>query len=340
MDSVPSEKTAKKPFLSLTNLHKSFDKKVALDDFSLDIYKHEIIGIIGHSGSGKSTLLQLIYSKDDLDSGEIRLENKRIKGRSEILVPGDDRIKYVRQNYDLFPDHTVYENIEHQIRFYEDDYIKDRIAKLLTAFNIEDIRNIKAKQISGGEQQRVAICCALADSPKLLMLDEPLAHLDQINARIIKDYLWKFVKSEKITTLFVTHNPLDALAYSTRLVIVNKGKVTESGTVEELYNHPKELYTAELLGDCFKINVGLIPEKHLSPRRGSYYFRPEMITITPNGTHTVGVISVTFYGDRQLIIARLEKNKIAFFANNDQTIKKNDSLSITIDFNKSIFIQK
>ena len=113
----------------------------------------------------------------------------------------------------------------------------------MISFNIEDVQNIKAKQISGGEQQRVAICFALADSPKLLMLDEPLAHLDQINARIIKDYLWRFVKSEKITTIFVTHNPLDALAYSTRLAIVNQGKVTETGSVKDLYNQPKNLYT-------------------------------------------------------------------------------------------------
>lgn len=339
MDSVQST-TDKKPFLSIKNLSKSFDEKIALDNFSLDVYKHEIIGIIGHSGSGKSTLLQLIFGLNDADSGEIKLESDRLRGRSEVLVPGDDRIKYVRQNYDLFPDHTIYENIEHQIRHLENEVVESRVNKLLTAFNITEIKHIKAKNVSGGEQQRVAICCALANSPKLLMLDEPLAHLDQINAKLIKDYLWKFVKSEKITTLFVTHNPQDALAYSSRLVIVNQGKVTESDTPFNLYSKPKTLYSAELLGNCFHISSQLIPKKHLLPKRGSYYLRPEMISINENSSLQTEVLSSTYYGDRQLITAKINRNKIEFFSYKNTKHKKGESLNITINYENVIFIPR
>ena len=176
---------SKRTFLTVENLSKSYDNNQALSNFNLTVYKNDVLGIIGHSGSGKSTLLKLIYGLEDVDEGIIKLQNDRVKGRSEVLVPGDDRVKYVKQQYDLFPDHTVYENLEHPIRFHKKEYIEERINKLLKAFSIEHVRDIKAKQISGGEQQRVAICCALAEAPELLLLDEPLAHLDQINACLL-----------------------------------------------------------------------------------------------------------------------------------------------------------
>ena len=172
------------------------------------------------------------------------------------------------------------------------------------------------------------------------MLDEPLAHLDQINAKIIKDYLWRFIKSEKITTLFVTHNPLDALAYSSRLAIVNDGKITETGNPRKLYEQPNELYTAELLGTCFKINKNLIPEKHLRNKRGSYYLRPEMIHINDAGSLKTEVINCTYYGDRQLIQSKIQNTKIEFYADPNEKISKGDTLNITINFEYALFIQR
>ena len=325
------------PYLSIKGVSKSYDEKLALNNISLDIYKHEIIGLIGHSGSGKSTLLQLIYGMQDRDSGEITLEGDRLMNRSEVLVPGDERIKYVRQNFDLFPDQTVYDNIEFQVRQYGREYAHARTLKLATAFGIEHVLKLKTKSISGGEQQRVAICCALADSPQLLLLDEPMAHLDQINARIIKTYLWKFVKSEKITTLFVTHSPEDALAFSTRIGVIQNGQLTEEGTPKELYNTPNSKYTAELLGPCKHIPSTFIPDEFLLPKRGKYFIRPEDISITQNNGLKVIITDVLFLGYRYLISCKTGNLKLQFYTSPEKTPTIGESIKITINFEKLIF---
>lgn len=333
----------KKPYLSIKNVSKSYDGKHALKNLSLDIYKHEIIGLIGHSGSGKSTLLQLIYGMQDKDSGIITLDGDKLFNRSEVLVPGDERIKYVRQNFDLFPDQTVYDNIEFQIRQYGREYVKERTAKLANAFGIEHVLDKKTKSISGGEQQRVAICCALADSPKLLLLDEPMAHLDQINARIIKSYLWKFVKSEKITTLFVTHSPEDALAYSTKIGIIGNGELIETGTPETVYNTPENRYTAELLGQCKHVPISIIPEEFLKPQRGKYFLRPEDISIsetTEKSTLNASVFDTLYMGYRQLLTVKVKNKKLLLYTSSLKKFNNHESINITINFSKLIFVTK
>lgn len=329
-----------KPYLSIQGITKSFDDKIALDHISLDIYKHEIIGLIGHSGSGKSTLLRQIYGLDDLDSGRIELEGERVRGRSEVLVAGDDRVKYVRQNYDLYPDHTVFENIEHQIRFLPKEDIAIKIDKIAQAFKIQDILHLKAKTISGGEQQRVAICCALVDTPQLLLLDEPLAHLDQINSRLIKQYLWKFVKTEKITTIFVTHSPEDALAYSTRIGIMKEGKLIEEGSPKELYNSPQHIYTGELLGPCNQLKPSLIPQPYKTTKRGHYYIRPEHITKDPQGTIEAQVKDHIYLGHHTQLIVQSPFGKLNLFGNQSEIIEKGQSINITINFKHLIFIPR
>lgn len=330
-----------KPYLSIKNVSKSYDGKHALKNLSLDIDKHEIVGLIGHSGSGKSTLLQLIYGMQDKDNGVITLEGDKLLNRSDVLVPGDERIKYVRQNFDLFPDQTVFDNIDYQIRQYGRAYVKERSTKLAKAFGIEHVMDKKTKSISGGEQQRVAICCALADSPQLLLLDEPMAHLDQINARIIKSYLWKFVKSEKITTLFVTHSPEDALAYSTRIGIIGNGELLESGTPEEVYNSPKSHYTAELLGQCKHLPSSYIPKQYLKDQKGKYYLRPENISLAKADTKDTikaSVVETLFLGYRQLVTVKLNNSKLQLFAPSLKKIAPKESINISIDFSKLIFI--
>lgn len=329
-----------KPYLSIQGITKSFDNKIALDHISLDVYKHEIIGLIGHSGSGKSTLLRQIYGLDDLDSGRIELQGERVKGRSEVLVAGDDRVKYVRQNYDLYPDHTVFENIEHQIRFLRKEDIQIKIDKISKAFNIQDILHLKAKTISGGEQQRVAICCALVDTPQLLLLDEPLAHLDQINSRLIKEYLWRFVKKEKITTIFVTHSPEDALAYSTRIGIIGNGKLIEEGTPQKLYTAPAHLYTGELLGSCNRIKPTLIPEPYKTPKQGSYYIRPEHISIDPKGELKALVKESIYLGHVTQLTVQSPIGKLNVYSSQGDLIEKGQSINITINFEHLIFIPK
>jgi iron(III) transport system ATP-binding protein len=322
---------SKTSYLSIKGLTKKYNDHLILDQLDLHVNQFEKLSIIGQSGTGKSTLLKLIYGLLDKDAGVIRLEEVRVKDRSEVLVPGDDRVKYVRQNYELFPDHTVYENIEHQIRYHKKEYIDKRIKKLLKAFDIEDIAKIKTKLTSGGEQQRVAICCALAESPKLLLLDEPLAHLDPINAQLIKEYLWRFIAKEKITTIAVTHSSQDALAYSTKIAVLDKGKILEQGTPQELYYNPKKKTTAELLGLMTKIPKGVTS----TTSKKSIYLRPEHIHLTTNGVKTVCTSSI-FLGQHYLIGFVLEKSR-GFLCHN-QAIEEGQEIELSFDLDKAMHL--
>lgn len=297
-----------KPYLSIKNLSKKYNEEFVLNELSLDVFKYEKIGVIGLSGSGKSTLLRLIFGLLDKDGGEITLENDRVKDRSEVLVPGDDRVKYVRQNYELFPDHTVFENIEHQIRFHTKEYIEKRVKRLLKSFDIEKIRDVKTKLCSGGEQQRVAICCALAESPKLLLLDEPMAHLDPINANLIKNYLWDFIDKEQITTIFVTHSSEDALAFSSRIAVIHKGQIAETASPSDLYFRAKKKVSAQLLGVLGKLKV------EMDEKLRRVYIRPENVFIDKEGEEYT-VSSARYFGDKYLVKATLDKNVLYFYHN-------------------------
>jgi iron(III) transport system ATP-binding protein len=308
------EKMAEKPYLNIEGLTKFYNGVAVLENLNLSVKKYEKIGIIGQSGSGKSTLLRLIYGLLDKDAGQITLENDRVKDRSEVLVPGDDRVKYVRQNYELFPDHSVYENIEHPIRFHKKEYIEKRIQKLLKAFDIEHIKDVKTKLASGGEQQRVAICCALAESPKLLLLDEPMAHLDPVNARIIKNYLWKFIDKERITTIFVTHSAEDALAYASRIAVMHNSKIIETGEAQHLYQNPKRKITAQLLGIANKIDKSLL-DTELQNTTKTAYLRPENLVLTDSNTNfEVEINSSFYYGKEYLIEAKWQKQTLFFYS--------------------------
>ncbi len=318
-------------YLQIENLTKIYNNIPVLDNLNLRLNRFEKLGIIGLSGSGKSTLLKLIFGLLNKDGGQVYLENDKVKDRSEVLVPGDDRVKYVRQNYELFPDHTVFENIEHHIRFHTKEYINKRIYKLLKAFDIEGVANVKSKLISGGEQQRVAICCSLAQSPKLLLLDEPMAHLDPINARQIKTYLWNFINKEKITTIFVTHSSEDALAYASKIAVIHKGKIVELGSPMDLYNTPKKKVTAQLLGLVGKVS-GLFLEG-LKDTKKYYFVRPEHVILVEKGI-PFDVSEVKYLGVNYILTLKKEKNILYVYSN--IFIEAGEKVSVFVDATKLI----
>lgn len=323
------------PYLKVKGLSKIYNEIAVLDKLDLEVFKHEKLGVIGLSGSGKSTLLRLIFGLLDKDGGEITLENDRVKDRSEVLVPGDDRVKYVRQNYELFPDHTVFENIEHHIRYRPKAYIEKRIKKLLKAFDIEGIKNKKTKLASGGEQQRVAICCALAESPELLLLDEPMAHLDPINARQIKSFLWKFIDKEKITTIFVTHSSEEALAYASRIAVIHNGRIIESACPTDLYYSPKKKVSAQLIGELSKIPKEFVPEEISLQIKKQVYLRPENIKLSEKGIPSRVDFSM-FLGNQYLIASKLGNELIYFY--NSEPLPEEAEITLYLEYNKAILL--
>ena len=236
--------------LQLESISKSYDSKPVLNAINLEIEQGEWVGIIGESGSGKSTLLNIVGRFTDADEGVVFLDKKKLPPVKSQLLKGHEGIKLVHQEYELFPNQTVRENIAYALRFYEPQYREQKVAGLLQLTRLEEVQNRKAKLLSGGEKQRTALAQALAEVPELLLLDEPFAHLDQKNKQTLANAIEDLKRSHHLTCLFVTHDATEALAWADRIVILREGVVIQEGTPEEVYQNPANAYVAELTGQA------------------------------------------------------------------------------------------
>ena len=162
--------------LKVSELNKFFDNQAVVNGISFSLEEGRILSILGESGSGKTTLLHLIAGLYEPDSGVLLLDNKRITPPSEKLIAGHPDIKLVRQDYGLFPNISIRANIAYELRYYEESYKQQRVDKLLSVSGLIHVQHHLPRQVSGGEQQRAVIVKAIAEEPKLLLLDEPFSH--------------------------------------------------------------------------------------------------------------------------------------------------------------------
>lgn len=257
--------------VQLQGISKAFDGTKVLDDISLRIEPGEWVGVIGESGSGKSTLLNIVGRFVDADQGEVFLNEKKLPSVKSQLLKGYDSIKLVHQEYALFPNQSVRENIAYALRFYEPDYRIQKVAELLRLTRLEAVADRMAKLLSGGEKQRTALAQALAEVPELLLLDEPFAHLDQKNKQTLADAIENLKHTDQLTCLFVTHDAAEAIAWADRLVILREGKIIQEGTPEAVYENPVNRYAAELTGQ-----VNIIPGAQADEW---YQIRPNFVRV-------------------------------------------------------------
>lgn len=256
-------------YLKINSIHKVFGKeKPVLINFSLDIDRGQVISLIGESGSGKSTLLRIIAGLENKNSGGVFLEGEQILGPKEKLVPGYDEIQLVFQEYHLFPNSTVEENIGRPLIGYDQKYKKKRIDELLKLLNLYPFRNKLPRQLSGGQQQKVAIGRALSLEPQVLLLDEPFSSLDTIQRRELIFELKEIFLRLQVTVIFVTHDLDDALQMTDYLAIMHKGKLIQQGAPDYIFENPKNIYAANLFS-----HLNSIPEKSKA------YIRPSDVLI-------------------------------------------------------------
>jgi iron(III) transport system ATP-binding protein len=237
------------PLLKINNLFKSFEGVKAVNDISINLEKGKILAILGESGSGKTTLLHLIAALYEPDSGTLMLDSERIIPPSEKLIAGHSDIKLVRQDYGLFPNMSIRANIAYELRYYEEKYRNERVDKLLDISGLAHVQHHLPRQVSGGEQQRATIIKAIAEEPKLLLLDEPFSHLDAVNKRRLKNEVLDLIKAEEVSCIFVTHDVADAYAMADELLIMQNGKALQIGIPEEIYRNPINQYVAEITGE-------------------------------------------------------------------------------------------
>ena len=237
----------KQTIIELNDIFVSFGDEKVLDGLNLNIHDKEFITLLGPSGCGKTTTLRIIAGFLDADSGEVIFEGKKING-----VPSYKRqVNTIFQRYALFPHLNVYENVAFGLRVkkLKEDEIKEIVTEMLHLVNLDGFEKRSITTLSGGQQQRVAIARAIANKPKVLLLDEPLAALDLKLRKDMQKELRRIQRQLGITFIFVTHDQEEALTMSDRVVVMNKGKIQQIGTPQDIYNEPENAFVADFIGE-------------------------------------------------------------------------------------------
>jgi ABC-type Fe3+/spermidine/putrescine transport system ATPase subunit len=233
--------------LQLDGLSKSFGANPVLADFSLTVEAGERFMLLGRSGCGKTTLLRLIAGFVAPERGRIRID-----GRDVTDLPVERRpVGFIFQNHALFPHLTVYDNIAvgPRIRKMAEGDIRSRMEELLAVLGLRELRAAYPGRISGGESQRVALARAIINRPKVLLLDEPLSALDQGLRQRLRDELVEMQRLFGITFLFVTHDQEEAMSLATRMGVLERGRLLQTGSPAELYDRPADAFIADFLGE-------------------------------------------------------------------------------------------
>ncbi len=229
--------------LEICGIKKSFDTTKVLDDISLKINDSEIVSILGSSGGGKTTLLNIILGLLQADEGKIIFDGVDI-----TKTPMERRgFNIVFQDYALFPNLTAYKNIVYGLRNYPDRSTKEEIDALIDLLELREHLDKKIDQLSGGQKQRVALARTMVMKPKILLLDEPLSALDGVIKESIKEKIVTIAKDFHLTTIIVTHDPEEALTISDKVLILNKGRIEQFGTPEQIIKNPESQFINDFI---------------------------------------------------------------------------------------------
>lgn len=288
--------------LSVQNISFSYLKKVTLQGIGFSLEKGKNLALIGESGCGKSTLLKLIYGLHDLDEGQIFWNGSEVLGPKFNLIPGVDSMKYLAQDFDLMPFITVAENVGKYLSNSYPEKKKARISELLETVEMTDFANVKAKNLSGGQMQRVAIARVLALEPELLLLDEPFSHIDNFRKNSLRRKLFTYLKEKQITCIVATHDSTDVLSFADEVLVMKDGKIIEKGTPKHVFEKPVDVYVASLFGDVNEIEIdGKI---HL--------IYPHQLKVAEESNMKVTVVNSYFRGNHYLIESKYNNQTIFF----------------------------
>jgi ABC-type sugar transport system ATPase subunit len=271
----------KEQIISVTNLSKQhLENQVSgVTDINFNINKGEIVAIIGESGSGKSTLLKSIYGLLKIDSGEITFDGKRVKGPDEQLIPGHAEMKMVTQDFSLNIYAKVYDNIASQLSNTNVALKQEKTLQVMEHLRITPLKNKRIIELSGGEQQRVAIAKALVSDCKVLLLDEPFSQVDAILKNQLRADIKRLAKETGLTIIMVSHDATDGLFMADRLVILKEGKLLQQGKPREIYNQPSDVYTAKMLGNAVVLSKQQAQQLELKTKGNSICFYPEWVEL-------------------------------------------------------------
>ncbi len=294
--------------ISFKHISKSYDgQSLVIDDFNLDVNEGEFVVILGPSGCGKSTLLRILAGLEEIDEGEIFIDDVLINDK----LPKDRNIAMVFQDYALYPHMTVYKNIAMNLILKKTphDEVEKRVAQVASMLQIEDYLDRKPRQLSGGQMQRVALARALVREPKVFLMDEPLSNLDSKLRIETRAEIMKLYNRLKTTTVYVTHDQVEAMTMATTIILMKDGVIQQKGTPEEIYGKPANVFVAGFVGspqmNLFEVEVATTGEGHVAHVLDASIavegineesttaiagIRPEDLTITDGDDYIVDIV--------------------------------------------------
>ena len=230
----------------IKNLHKIFDRTEAVNGIDLSIKDKEFVILVGPSGCGKSTVLRMIAGLEDITKGEIFIEDNKVND----IPPKDRDIAMVFQSYALYPHMTVFENMSFGLRLrkFSKENIKARVQEAAKVLGISELLDRRPKQLSGGQRQRVAMGRAIVRNPKVFLFDEPLSNLDAKMRGQMRIEIKRVHQHLNTTTIYVTHDQVEAMTLADRVVAMKNGKIEQIGSPDEIYNKPATGFVAGFIG--------------------------------------------------------------------------------------------
>ncbi len=234
--------------IELRNITKHFPGVTALKNVSFSIRDGEFFVLLGPTGAGKTTTLRVIAGLEGQDEGSVLFDGEVV----DELSPANRDVAFVFQQYSLYPTMTVYDNLafplRSPLRHLSEDVIKERVIDATRKLHIDHLIERKTAHLSGGEMQRVAIGRAIVREPRIFLMDEPLSNLDAKLREELRVELQHIQKTQRSTTLFVTHDQIEALTMADRIAVLNEGEIMQVGTPDDIYDRPATTFVAQLVG--------------------------------------------------------------------------------------------
>ena len=327
--------------LTLSNISKSFDRDRvhALKKISFECDKGDVISIVGSSGSGKSTLLRIIAGLEIPDKGEIILSGNLINDDNTFTSAEKRDCSLVFQDFALFPNMTVIENICFGKKAANNETLIDELMEFTV---ITDLADRYPHEISGGQQQRVALVRALSNNPSLLLLDEPLSHLDLELKDNVRNELINLIQKVGATVLMVTHDTKDAMLMADKIIVLNDGQIDQINSPPKIFDFPANAYVARLFG---KTNI--LPREHFPDISHHFFdldFGKDVVSIRPHELKIVHknvdtkipiikgkVVSVQSLGSYSEVLLANDEIEVSANIENDQKIEIGSEIIFSID---------
>lgn len=290
----------------------SYTLPIILSTIQFELQQGEHLSILGESGGGKSTLLHLVYGLLPLHNGSIFYGGKQLLGPTGKLIPGEPFMKLVAQEFNIMPYATVDENIRSYFSALDAHKNDLRVEELLEVVELQEYKDALVKNLSGGQKQRVALAKALANEPKILLLDEPFSNIDSFKKRSLRRNLFKYLKEKNISCISATHDSREALAFSDNILMLQNGTVEMYGPPENIYSEVNTVYQAAFFDEASLLPKNIL-EKSQSDREVVVF--PNQLAISKQPTALEVKVKKSYFLGRNYLIQGEFNGSEIFFEN-------------------------